>query len=113
MTASRTRFRLISWGAPGVVALAQLACGPSYQAPAVTPALAKTTRAPVSELARGYELHQLKCAKCHAFEDPADYTPDELREDIMPVMARKAKLTAADEKAVLAYLLAARSASAE
>lgn len=92
--------------------LAHVSCGPSYQAPPVTPELAKANRAPVTELERGYQLHQVKCAKCHAFENPADYTPDELRHEVMPEMARKSKLGAADEKAVLAYLLAARSAPA-
>lgn len=101
------------WLVAGGIALAQVSCGPGYQAPPVTPDLVKAARAPVSELERGYQLHQMKCAKCHAFENPADYTPDELRHDILPVMARKSKLAAADEKAVLAYLLAARSAPAQ
>ncbi len=63
---------------------------------------------PVSELERGHALHQTKCAKCHGFENPADYEIDELTDDIMPEMARKAKLDMVGEKAVLAYLLAAR-----
>jgi mono/diheme cytochrome c family protein len=87
-------------------------CGPSYVAPPVTAALAQRSKAPVSELQRGHEVHQAKCAKCHAFEDPADYGVAELRDEIMPVMARKAKLDSADEKAVLAYLLAVRGSTA-
>ena len=79
-----------------------------YQSPPVSPALRKHSKATPAVLERGYVVHQAKCAKCHPFEDPAKYTPDELRNDVMPPMARKSKLDAADEQAVLEYLLAAR-----
>jgi|GEM_PF-1421400 len=88
-------------------------CGPAYVAPPVTPQLVKISRAPLSELERGHALHQAKCAKCHGFENPANYEIDELTQDIMPEMARKAKLDMAGEKAVLAYLLAARKMPAQ
>lgn len=55
-----------------------------------------------------YQLHQAKYAKCHAFENLADYGADALTHEIMPVMARKSKLEPADAAAVLAYLLAVR-----
>lgn len=84
------------------------ACTPAYNAPPVSPQLAGVARQPASLLERGYVAHQAKCAKCHPFEDPAKYGETELREEIMPVMARKAKLDHADQEAVLAYLLAAR-----
>ena len=90
------------------VVLLMFSCGPSYKAPAVTPQLVKVARAPVSRLERGYTIHQVKCAKCHPFENPVNYTVAELTDDIMPEMARKSKLTPADSEAVLAYLLAAR-----
>ena len=92
----------------GAVALLVVSCGPSYIAPPVTPKLAKISPARVTELERGFSIHQIKCAKCHSFENPADYSIHELSQDIMPEMAKKAKLNDADEKAVLAYLLAAR-----
>ena len=92
----------------GAVALLVVSCGPSYIAPPVTPKLAKISPAPVTELERGFSIHQAKCAKCHSFENPADYPINELSQDIIPKMARKAKLDVVDEKAVLAYLLAAR-----
>jgi hypothetical protein len=96
-------------GGVAVVALLS-SCGPSYIAPPVTPELVKISRAreSVSILSRGYEVHQAKCAKCHSYEDPAKYPAAELTEEIMPEMARKSKIDSADEKAVLAYLLAAR-----
>ena len=86
----------------------QASCGPGYQAPPVDTQLVKIARTSVSRLERGYVVHQAKCAKCHPFEDPADYEPAELRNEIMPEMARKSKIDMADEEAVLAYLLAAR-----
>lgn len=90
------------------VALLVLSCGPGYTVPPVSPQLAKISPSPVSQLERGYSVHQAKCAKCHPFENPADYEAGELTREIMPVMARKAKLAPADAQAVLAYLLAAR-----
>ena len=90
------------------VVLLPASCGPGYIAPPVTPQLVKISRTPLPELERGFAVHQAKCAKCHGFENPADYEADELTREIMPEMARKAKLDMADEKAVLAYLLAAR-----
>lgn len=96
----------------GVIILLAASCGPSYKAPPVTPQLVKISPTPVTELERGFAIHQAKCAKCHSFENPADYDASELSLEIMPEMARKAKLNMADEKAVLAYLLAARKMQA-
>lgn len=90
------------------VGLLAFSCAPSFSAPPISPQLVKTSPAPQSRLERGYQLHQAKCAKCHAFENPADYGVEELTDEIMPVMARKSKLEPADADAVLAYLLAAR-----
>ncbi len=90
------------------VSLLVFACAPGFTAPPVSPQLVKTSPAPPSRLERGYQLHQAKCAKCHPFENPVDYEVNELTREIMPVMARKAKLEPADAQAVLAYLLAVR-----
>jgi hypothetical protein len=84
------------------------ACAPGYLPPPVSPQLAKFSSEPTNELQRGHLIHQAKCAKCHAFENPADYDADEWADEIMPKMAKKSKLSFADESAVLAYLLAAR-----
>ena len=94
-----------------VVGIVQASCGPGYQAPPVDPQLAKISGVSFSRLERGYVVHQAKCAKCHPFENPAEYDPAELRDEIMPEMARKSKLDRADQEAVLAYLLAARQLS--
>lgn len=92
-----------------VVLALVVSCGTSYIAPTVTPALMGLSSVPKSRLERGYDIHQLKCAKCHVFEDPRDYNADELEFDIMPEMARKSKLSDEDSKVVLEYLLAARN----
>lgn len=83
-------------------------CGPGYAAPPVNQELVRVSKTPAFRLERGYVVHQAKCAKCHPFENPADYSPEELTFDIMPTMARKSKLDEADSQAVLEYLLAAR-----
>jgi hypothetical protein len=108
MASQRTRLfpfvlagAMISWLLPS--------CSPSYQAPPVDSALIKISQSPVSQLQRGYIVHQAKCAKCHAFEDPANYEIAELTDEIMPDMAKKSKLDLADQQAVLAYLLVARN----
>lgn len=101
--------RIIRHTLAGVaIALLPSSCGPAYQAPPVDARIVKISPSPRSTLERGFIVHQEKCAKCHPFEDPAAYQPEDLALNIMPVMARKSKIDAADEKAVLAYLLAAR-----
>ncbi len=94
--------------AGAVVLLLAGSCAPAWNAPPVSTPLMAFAQAPVSRIERGYQIHQTQCAKCHPFEDPANYAPAELAGEIMPVMARKSKLDKADEEAVLAYLLAAR-----
>lgn len=83
-------------------------CAPGYVAPPVTPELVKISKVPVSRIERGYVIHQAKCAKCHPFENPANYSVVELTEDIMPEMGPKSKISDAESADVLAYLLAAR-----
>ncbi len=104
---SRTFLRLLA----GIgITIMSGSCGPSYSTPQVTAQLARSSRSTVAELQRGHDVHQAKCAKCHEFQNPAAYDATELRREIMPAMARKAKLEAADEEAVTAYLLAVRNA---
>ena len=101
--------RVVHGALTGAVAAGLLqACGSGYVAPPVTPQLAGVSASPVHQLERGFVIHQAQCAKCHPFIDPADYGIEELRREIMPVMAAKSKLDPEDERAVLAYLLAAR-----
>ena len=85
-----------------------VSCGVSYLSPPVNPQMVEQSRYPKDVLERGYVVHQQKCAKCHGYEDPANYDVEELTDEILPTMVRKSKLGLADEKAVTAYLLAAR-----
>lgn len=106
--ASRLVGRIVRHTFAGVVMVLLPACGPGYQYPPVTPQLVKISRSSPGELQRGYMVHEMKCGKCHSFEDPANYSPADLEFEIMPTMARKSKIDHVDEKAVLEYLLAAR-----
>ena len=109
MTISPKVDRVVRHTLAGVaILLFPASCGPGYQAPPVNAQLVKIAGIPVSQLERGHLIHQAKCAKCHPFEDPAQYSADDLTFDIMPTMARKSKIDVADEQAVLEYLLAAR-----
>ena len=94
-------------GAAAALLLAA-SCRPPYDAPPVTPQLARMSDAPVARLARGFRVYQESCARCHPYENPADHDVTLLTRKIIPEMARKAKLSPADEQALTQYLLAAR-----
>lgn len=83
-------------------------CGQGYPPPPapISPGRPATDQA---RLVRGHAIHQAKCATCHAFVDPSGYSERELRERILPVMARKAGLSPDERQAVLDYLLAVRA----
>lgn len=82
-----------------------VACSPGYFPP---PAPVAASGASQAQLAMGHDLHRQQCAACHAYVDPAMHSAADLKQDIMPRMAAKAKLTASEQQAVLAYLLAVR-----
>lgn len=90
------------------IAMTLPACSPAYLPPVPDVAMIEHSQASAALVRRGFEVHQEKCAKCHAFENPAHYRASDLTGRIIPKMADKAKLDASDEKAVMAYLLAAR-----
>ncbi|MDB6069073.1 MAG: hypothetical protein JWL81_244 [Verrucomicrobiales bacterium] len=64
---------------------------------------AKTSTAPVSTLALGRDLYVGRCAKCHAVEPVRDYSPAEWA-TLIPDMAERTKLNAAETAAVAAYV---------
>lgn len=82
-----------------------VACNPGYLPPPAPIATGGTSQA---QLNAGHDLHARKCATCHAFEDPATHSAPDLKQRILPKMATKAKLSADEQQAVLAYLLAVR-----
>jgi len=59
-----------------------------------------------AKLALGRELYITKCAKCHSVEPVKDYSATEWSK-IMPEMAEKSKLNAAETEAVTDYVAAA------
>ncbi len=77
-------------------------------APPVTPALVARMRGDASVIAGGREIYLTQCTSCHAPESVAAHAgkwPGIIRE-----MAPKSHLTPAQERAVLAYVLAAEHA---
>jgi len=60
-------------------------------------------------MALGKRVYYGQCIRCHVPEPIANYTADEWR-DIVADMAPEAKLTPAQEAAVLRYVLAERAA---
>jgi cytochrome c5 len=75
-------------------------------APPVEQAAAYGGELSTEMLARGRHLYLTKCTKCHAAEPVRDYTASEWH-GLMPEMGEETKLSAADEEAVLQYVLAA------
>ena len=55
------------------------------------------------ELAAARKLTVRKCTKCHKFYEPASYTPSDWNQ-WMDRMARKSKLSAAQERQIRSYL---------
>ena len=62
---------------------------------------------PIGQLQRGHEIYMLKCGECHVYQLPQNLDVDEWQE-AMPKMIRHAGLDSADEKAVLAYVVAVK-----
>ncbi len=74
-----------------------------------TAALARQSGQPRAELEQGYAVYMLKCGECHERKLPSQVS-DMRWHKVVPGMAWNAGLSAADEKALLSYLVAARAA---
>ena len=77
------------------------------EVPNPTPAMAKASGTPLETLQHGHVTYMLKCGECHNYMLPKDLFEDEW-EDAVPEMIKHAGLQSADEKAVLAYVLAVK-----
>ncbi len=66
-----------------------------------------------AQLALGRELYLGKCTKCHKPEPLGNYSLADLRDDILPRMIKKTKLTTPEADALMAYCLAACRISTE
>ncbi len=77
------------------------------EVPNPSPEMARRSGTSLETLQRGHSTYMLKCAECHDYMIPEDLFVDEW-EDAMPTMISHAGLESADEKAVLAYVLAVK-----
>lgn len=75
-------------------------------------AMAKKSGKSLSQLQRGHEVYMLKCGECHVYQLPQNLDVDEWQEAI-PKMIKHAGLLAADERAVLDYVVAVKLDRAE
>jgi hypothetical protein len=82
--------------------LALAACGGG---PKLTVAAAPAAADP--SLARGHDVFEAKCKRCHGYPDPGAVSEAEWP-GVMTTMGAKAGLADDDTKAVLAYILASR-----
>ena len=88
----------------GVVSCVDPAANVEPPLPSVS--MAKQSGTPVETLGRGFSLYQTQCAQFHEHKMPKDMRVDEWH-TIVPGMAWNAGLSKSDEKAVIAYLVAA------
>ena len=77
-------------------------------APSVTPGLVSRAHADASTLGAGRRIYLTKCTSCHAPESVAEHAGKWPR--IIREMAPRSKLAPDQERAVLAYVLAAERA---
>ena len=68
---------------------------------------ARLAQYPPGDIAEAAKIHALKCAKCHQFYNPADYSEAEWR-SWMIKMARKARLRQDQQELLSRYLDAFR-----
>jgi mono/diheme cytochrome c family protein len=57
-----------------------------------------------AHLGAGRDLYVGKCTKCHSAEPIRQHSLSDWKEDIMPSMTKKAKLSPEEESNVLAYV---------
>ena len=77
------------------------------EVPNPSASMASKSGKPIGQLQRGHEIYMLKCGECHVYQLPQNLDVDEWQE-AMPKMIRHAGLDSADEKAVLAYVVAVK-----
>ncbi len=77
------------------------------EVPNPTATMAKKSGKSLGEIQRGHEVYMLHCGECHRYKLPQDLDIDEW-ETAVPKMIGHAGLASADEKAVLAYVVAVK-----
>lgn len=78
------------------------------EVPNPNPAMAQKAGKSLEQLQRGHETYMLRCGECHRYMLPQNLDVDEW-EEAMPKMIKHAGLEAADEKAVLDYVVAVKT----
>ena len=66
--------------------------------------IASPTQSAYAHLNSGREIYVGKCTKCHSAEVIVKHSLEDWKGDIMPTMAKKAKLSPEEEASVMAYV---------
>lgn len=82
-------------------------CAGPKQAPLPSPEMAARSGKPLGTLQRGHAVYLSQCTRCHEAKLPETISHEDWHV-VVPGMAWNAGISKADEKAVLAYLLAAK-----
>ena len=90
----------------GLVILSLAGCAPTKTAPIPHAAMATRSKVNVATLQRGHAVYLAHCGRCHEHILPKDVSKEDWHV-VAPGMAWNAGISAADEKALTAYLLAA------
>lgn len=104
------RQAIVGFSAALVLAVALAACTSIKPGSGLLPPSLPAGAAGLSdgEIAQARELYVAKCAKCHGFHHPAEYTQTNW-DYWMTKMSRKSKLQAAEEQLLTRYLGAFRT----
>ena len=81
-------------------------CAATKTAPIPDPAMASRSKVSVTTLQKGHAVYLAHCGRCHEPILPKDVSKEDWHV-VAPGMAWNAGISAADEKALTAYLMAA------
>ncbi len=104
MTDMNIRAGMTGWG---ILMMAGCASGPEMP-PVPTATMAASSRTPMATLEKGHAVYLRHCGRCHEYEMPDEVSGPDWH-IVVPGMAWNAGISAADETAVLRYVMAARS----
>lgn len=82
-------------------------CAGPKQPPLPSPEMASRSGKALTTLQRGHSVYLAQCTRCHEAKLPESISHEDWHV-VVPGMAWNAGISKADEKAVLAYLLAAK-----
>ena len=82
-------------------------CARQIEPPAPTARMAMVSSADLATLQRGHAVFLNHCGRCHEYEMPDEVSGEDWHV-VVPGMAWNAGISAADEAALLSYVIAAR-----